>query len=109
MAHPLVVHWRQAPFDVLITRDSRWGNPFSHKPDSKAMVIVDSRSTAIKAFEEWLLTSDDVDAKWMREHLHELEGKVLGCWCAPQRCHGEVLARLANPGSEPEVIQDTLF
>jgi hypothetical protein len=31
--------------------------------------------------------------------LPELRGKVLGCWCAPQACHGDVLARLAMAGN----------
>lgn len=26
--------------------------------------------------------------------LHELNGKVLGCWCAPGPCHGDVLVEL---------------
>jgi hypothetical protein len=39
---------------------------------------------------------------WLRENaalfaaLDELRGLVLGCWCAPRACHGDVLARLAN-------------
>ena len=28
--------------------------------------------------------------------LPELKGKRLICWCAPLRCHGDVLHRLAN-------------
>jgi hypothetical protein len=28
--------------------------------------------------------------------LHELRGKDLVCWCAPHRCHAEVLAELAD-------------
>jgi hypothetical protein len=28
--------------------------------------------------------------------LHELRGKNLVCWCAPERCHAEVLIELAN-------------
>ena len=28
--------------------------------------------------------------------LPELKGKVLGCWCAPEGCHGDVLAELAD-------------
>ncbi len=28
--------------------------------------------------------------------LPELRGKTLACWCKPQACHGEVLARLAE-------------
>lgn len=26
----------------------------------------------------------------------ELKGKILGCWCAPLPCHGDVLAEIAN-------------
>jgi Domain of unknown function (DUF4326) len=28
--------------------------------------------------------------------LHELRGKDLVCWCAPERCHADVLIELAN-------------
>jgi hypothetical protein len=28
--------------------------------------------------------------------VHELKGKVLGCWCNPKPCHGDVLAELAE-------------
>jgi len=26
----------------------------------------------------------------------ELKNKVLGCWCAPEACHGDVLTEIAN-------------
>ena len=26
--------------------------------------------------------------------LKELEGKELGCWCSPNKCHGDVLVKL---------------
>jgi hypothetical protein len=28
--------------------------------------------------------------------LPELKGKVLGCWCAPEACHGDILSEFAN-------------
>jgi hypothetical protein len=28
--------------------------------------------------------------------LGELRGKVLGCWCKPALCHGDVLAEFAD-------------
>jgi FMN phosphatase YigB (HAD superfamily) len=28
--------------------------------------------------------------------LPALRGRVLGCWCYPERCHGDVLAEAAN-------------
>ena len=30
--------------------------------------------------------------------IPELKGKRLGCYCAPQSCHGDILAELANRG-----------
>lgn len=30
------------------------------------------------------------------ERIGELEGKALGCWCAPGPCHADALAELAN-------------
>ncbi len=28
--------------------------------------------------------------------LDELKGKTLGCWCCPERCHGDILIDLLN-------------
>lgn len=93
-----VVHCKKEPYDIYIGRGSIWGNPFTHKPlnSTKAKVQVESREEAILEFEKWLLNSDDKEAQLMRENLYQLKGKVLGCWCAPKACHGDVLAKLAN-------------
>lgn len=88
-----VVHWQKAPFDVYIGRPSRWGNPFSHVTPRREFRVA-SRAEAIDRFEQWLLSQPDLVARVKRE----LRGKVLGCWCAPLRCHGEVLYRIANEG-----------
>jgi hypothetical protein len=88
---PLVVHNKKQPFDVYIGRPSKWGNPFSHLPGTKAMYQVASREDAIQMYEAWIQTQPD-----LMKALGELKGKVLGCWCKPQSCHGDVLVRLAN-------------
>jgi uncharacterized protein DUF4326 len=80
----LVVHCRRAPFQVYIGRPSKWGNPYRIGRDG-------DRDRVIDLYEEWLPTQPDLMAA-----LHELRGMVLGCWCAPRRCHGDPLARLAN-------------
>lgn len=87
----LVVHCKKEPHDVYIGRPSKWGNPFTHKEGTKAQFVMPTREEAIKAYEAWLLQQPHLMAS-----LHELKGKVLGCWCAPLACHGHVLARLAN-------------
>lgn len=86
-----VVHCKFARYDVYVGRPSPWGNPFSHVP-SDAPYRVASREEAIQKFEEWLLAQPALVARVKRD----LRGKVLGCWCAPRPCHGDVLARIAN-------------
>ena len=32
----------------------------------------------------------------LKSSFRELRGKILGCWCAPQQCHAEVLHHRAD-------------
>jgi hypothetical protein len=88
-----VVNLRNSSYDVLIDRSTKWGNPFTHLKDRKTLAtyVVATRAEAIAKYEEWLQTQPHLLAA-----LPTLRGKVLGCWCAPLPCHGDVLARLAN-------------
>lgn len=92
-----VVNRRVDSFDVYIGRPSKWGNPYSHKKDTLAEFKVKSRSAALAAYEEWIRSQPELLAA-----LPELKDKVLGCWCKPKACHGDILARLADNPPEPE-------
>lgn len=83
-----VVNMRREGYDVRIDRRSKWGNPFRIGPDG-------TRAEVIEKYEAWLQTQPDLLAA-----LPELQGKRLGCWCAPEPCHGDVLARAHTPGEE---------
>jgi Domain of unknown function (DUF4326) len=48
-----------------------------------------TRAEVIARYEQWI-----TDQPQLMAALDELVGKTLGCWCAPQPCHGHVLARL---------------
>lgn len=85
MAHPLVVNCKQDEFDVYIGRPSKWGNPFRVLHESQRM-------SSIAQFEKMVRQNP----KAMKMIKEELKGKVLGCWCAPKACHGDVLAKIAN-------------
>lgn len=89
-----VVHCKKDPFDVYIGRGrgSQWGNPFSHQEGTQARFKVNTREEAIAHFREWLLRQPELVERAKRE----LKGKVLGCWCHPKACHGDVLAEVAN-------------
>lgn len=80
-----VVHkTRDRYYDVYIGRPSRWGNPFQIGRDG-------TRTEVIEKYERWIKTQPQLLAD-----VHTLRGKRLACWCAPQACHGDVLARLAD-------------
>ncbi|KKM65589.1 hypothetical protein LCGC14_1489730 [marine sediment metagenome] len=86
-----VVHCKRERYDVYIGRGqgSIWGNPYSHKDGTLAKYKVDSREEAVKKYREYILNSPQ-----LLGCLHELKGKVLGCWCHPKACHGDILVEL---------------
>jgi hypothetical protein len=81
---PRAVHCKRERHHVYIGRPSKWGNPFVVGKHG-------SREQVIERYEAWLLGREELVAA-----LGELRGKVLGGWCAPRACHGDVLVRLAN-------------
>lgn len=90
-----VVHCKTEPYDIYIGRsktDNKWGNPFSHKDDTLAQFKVNNRKEAIESFRKWITEGD---GQYLLDDLYELDGKVLGCWCKPNKaCHGDVLKEL---------------
>lgn len=79
-----VVHCKKAAYDVYIGRPSKWGNPFVIGKHG-------SREEVIEKYKNWLLNN-----KILMLSLPQLKDKILGCWCAPLACHGDVLLELAN-------------
>lgn len=86
-----VVHVNKEHYDVLIDRTTIWGNPYSHKENTLAIYKVKTRKESIEKYREYILNNPELLAK-----LPELKGKVLGCWCKPLPCHGDVLIELLN-------------
>jgi len=85
-----VVHGRKERYDVYIGRPSKWGNPFEIGKDG-------SRKEVIEKYRKYVLENEE-----LMNDLHELKGKVLGCWCKPEACHGDVLVELVeNKGMLP--------
>lgn len=116
MSHPLVVRLDREKYDVDISRKTKWGNPFTHLPmerTSASFQVVD-RHDAVQCFHDWIEGKPAIFGrfpelklwKWqtkralIRDGLAsgELADKRLGCHCAPDECHGDVLAEIANEG-----------
>jgi hypothetical protein len=67
-----------------IDRPSEWSNPFKLNDDGDRNTVCDSYAVYLDLKPSLL------------SRIEELKGMVLGCWCHPQRCHGDELARRAN-------------
>lgn len=84
-----LVKWATAKgLYARVDRATEWGNPFRIDEDG-------DREAVIHKYEHHYLPHKD---KLMSE-VGSLRGKVLGCHCAPEACHADILARLANEGS----------
>ena len=71
---------------IYVGRPSKWGNPFVIGRDG-------TRDAVIAKYRAWIMRQPALIAA-----LHELHGKDLVCWCAPERCHADVLLDLAAQG-----------
>jgi hypothetical protein len=79
------VHCKRERHHVYIGRPSKGRNPFVVGRDG-------TRGECIELYERRVRENEALMAA-----LGELRGLVLGCWCAPRACHGDVLVSLANP------------
>lgn len=52
-----------------------------------------TRDEVINKYEIYIHDRISKEPETMKELLN-LEGKILGCWCSPEPCHGNVLLRL---------------
>lgn len=77
-----IVNKRHQKYDVYIGRGSIWGNPFVIGKDG-------TREEVIEKYREYAATN-----KVIIDNLPKLDGKILGCFCAPLPCHGDVLAEM---------------
>lgn len=67
-------------------RDSMWANPYKIGRDGTREEVLAKYETSLR---ERLEVNEE-----LRSELLKLDGKILGCWCAPEPCHGHVLLRL---------------
>ena len=82
-ADAVLIAWaKTARRFVRIDRGSPWGNPFKIPDDG-------DRATVIERFRVETLPG-------MTPRLPVLRGKVLGCWCHPEPCHGHLIAEVVN-------------
>jgi len=99
-ASPTVVHLKRKDGKVVVDCDlyigramyqggwklsaSKWANPYKVVDGSP-----EARTRALQLYEAHVRSLPALMGS-----LRELDGKRLGCWCAPLPCHGDVLVKL---------------
>ncbi len=98
--------WREAPNNfVYVGRankwlglaESKWGNPFVLHGEKH-------REACLESYKAYILGSPDLLAS-----LHELDDKILGCYCVPRRCHANILVELREKQLEVIKQRDIIY
>lgn len=102
--------WRLPENAVIVSRPSRFGNPFTIK-DAIDAEWSNPHSACAELYGEWLrvgteggwfnetyrIGNQTFDRRRVLADLHLLRGKDLACTCPPDKpCHADVLLKLAN-------------
>lgn len=79
--------WRKPENTVVVSRPSKWGNPYT-------VSRIYSIGEVVKRYREYITTGN---GQYLLAQLSELRGHNLACWCALDApCHADVLLELAN-------------
>jgi len=76
-------------YDVYVGRGTIWGNPYHIGKNG-------SRDEVIAKYEDWIQTQPELIEKMKKE----LTGRCLGCYCAPLKCHGDIIVRICDDNNE---------
>ncbi len=74
-------------YDVYIGRPSIYGNPFIIGKDG-------DRKTVIAKYKKWIYKTEQ--SKLRKNMKKNLKNKILGCYCKPFACHGDVMLEIIN-------------
>jgi hypothetical protein len=67
--------------------DSIWYNPYKVKDVG--------RSEALDMYKKYIIDRL-INEQNMFNKFNQLKGKNLGCWCAPEPCHGDILVEIIS-------------
>lgn len=105
--------WRKDQCDEYVGRGSKWGNPYVRPGAAqRSQYPVRERADPLAAYEKHVRQTPALIGA-----LHELRGKVLGCFCVrlgteqppagEEKCHAQVLVRLVREVCRDDGSDDT--
>jgi len=103
----IVVNLRQDPYDVYIGRAGRGHHGYFGNPivlGKKCSVCGKTHTKAgntLPCFEIYFLDRIAKDDQF-RRRIQALRGMVLGCFCKPRPCHGDIIVRWLEDNPDPD-------
>lgn len=70
--------------------NSIWANPYKIN-DSTGI----TRNDVLEKYRTYIIQKIENNYE-LKQKLLQLKGKILGCWCKPDGCHGDILAELID-------------
>lgn len=108
MTYVVKVNSRKKNYTVYIGREwagipeSKWSNPhhlYTPKRVNGEWVRVENdRQEIIRKYEAYVRSKPE-----LMSAIPELIDQVLGCWCYPEACHGDVLVKLVKEYEDGKV------
>jgi hypothetical protein len=104
-----VVNLYKEPYDVYIGRpgkgkDGYFGNPISCGEECPVCAQTHQLpGDTLVCYKEYLLARTAEDPEFFY-HVMNLHDKVLGCFCKPKPCHGDVLVEFIH--DQPDLRED---
>ena len=95
-----VVNLRKAPYTVYIGRaghglDGTFGNPV--KLNTQCIICGEAHTTrgsTLPCYEHYLIKKLESSSAFRRRFLTLKDNDVLGCFCKPDACHGDVMVKV---------------
>lgn len=91
-----IVHCKKEPYDVYIGRPSLYGNPYAIGRDGNRQNVLDKYTLHL------------INNPQLQKNLIQLRGKILGCWCKPKICHGDIIEFFLGNCTDEEIMQGNI-
>lgn len=96
----IVVNIKTDKYDINIGRTpgkkNHYGNPFIIGKDGNRNDVCNKHIYWLLGYRKYKNIEPE-RRQWILEHLEELRGKVLGCFCKPLKCHGDNYVKILKP------------
>ena len=90
-----LIRWAEESGRFIYIGDAVRHTPYQRSPwFNPAKGRKTDHDQAVNQYRSYILKRSDLLAR-----LTELRGKVLGCWCYPKACHGNILIELGYSSS----------